>query len=257
VGIGRALLSETIARAKTELEVAERPDAKDSDIDTAAKSVEALNQAIRARTSLEKQDKGYAAHADRSRSQLMRFQEALEIAKQARVLRQKTVDALATGASAADSAAAAQDLRTQKGDYEKAVAQFKTCADEGTSMVKTNHALEKVAVIMEGHPSTVKDVIAVCAERSESTAKILDQVKTRIRFEEGPKRAFETGKVLLAQTKKTEAASQFGECYVEGMIVQNQHPELKDTEFEVAGTRMTLADLIQECVKQKKLIERR
>jgi hypothetical protein len=254
---GRTLLSETITRAKKELEAAQRPDAKDPDIDSAAQSVEALNQAIKARTSLEKQDKGYAAQADRSRDQLMRLGEALELARQARDLRRKTVETLAMGASAVESAAAAQDLRTQKDYYEKALAQFRACADEGASLIKTNGALERVAVVMEGRPTTPKDVIGVCAQRTEVTAKILDQLKGRIRFEEGAKRAFERGKALVAQTKKSEAASQFGECFVEGMIVQNQHPELKDSVFEVAGMRMTLAALIQECARQKKLIERK
>jgi hypothetical protein len=116
-------------------------------------------------------------------------------------------------------------------------------------------SLAKVVVVVKGESHSSREVIATCTERAESTGKLLEHVKGLIRFEEGPKKAFETGKTLLARSKKSDAASQFGECISEGLIIQNQHPELKETAFDVAGGQFTLGALVQECIKQKKAIE--
>ena len=248
----RGQLNELIAGTRAKLEAAKQPTATDPDIEAASQSVEQVNRAIEAKVVLEKQDKGYAAQADRARNELQRLREALEFAKQARTLRRLTVEALAAGASAADSAAAAPDLRTQKEQCEKAIDEFKSCESAGTAMIGENRALAKVAMLVDGQPSTAKEVIAQCVQRAQATEQSLKQVLPLLAFEEGPKRSFETAKVLLAQAKKNEALNQFDECISTGLILQHRNPELKDRKFEVAGASMTLTDLVQQCVKDRK-----
>ncbi|MHB8874125.1 MAG: coiled-coil domain-containing protein [Myxococcaceae bacterium] len=248
---GRTLLTETITGAKARLEAAKQPSATDPDIDSASRSVEAVGKAIEAQASLEEQDKGYAAHAERARVDLERLNEALDFAKQARALRRQTVEALSAGASAALSAAADRDLRSQKGRYEKAVAQFRSCESAGESLVKENRALANIVVLVEGDPSTPKDVTALCAEKAKATEQLLKQVVALIGFEEGPKRGYEAGKGLLANDKKSEALTQFYDCISSGKILLHRNPELKDRQFQVAGASMTLHEVIQLCLKHR------
>jgi hypothetical protein len=252
VGEARTALNEAFTVAKSKVEAAKQPEATDPDVAAASQSINGVNRALEAHASLEKQDKGYAAHAAKAREQLDRLQEAGDFAKQARALRRRTVEALSAGASAADSAEAAQNLRAQKEQYEKAIAHFRSCEEAGASMIEENRALAGAVMLVDGRPSTAKDVIALCNQRLQATEQSMKQVVALIRFEEGPKRSFETGKVLLAQAKKSEALSQFDECIATGMILQNRNPELKDRKFEVEGTSMTLSDVLQQCVTQRK-----
>ena len=248
----RTLVNEAIAAAKARLEGAKRPDATDSDIAAATQSLRSVSQAIESRASIEQQDKGYAVHAANAREQLDRLQEGVEFAKQARVLRRRTVEALDLGVTAVNSAGAAQELRAQRAQYEKAIAQFRSCQGEGESMIEQNRALANVTMLLDGAPTSAKDVIALCAKRTAETDQSLKQVVALIRFDEGPKRSFETGQVLLAQAKKSEALSQFDECVASGLILQNRNPELKDRKFEVAGASMTLGDVLQQCISARK-----
>jgi hypothetical protein len=255
-GDARAQLNEAISGAKSKVEAAKKPEATDADLEAAAQSVDAVIQAMEARAPLEKQDKGYAAHADRARNEYARLVEGLEFAKHARALRRQTAEALAEGASAADAAAALQNLRAQKEHYEKALAQFRAC-ESASSMVQGNRMLASLAVLVDGRPSTAKEVIALCSKRLEPTEQLLNQVVALIRFEEGPKRSFETGKGLLAQNKKSEALGQFDECISSGLILQNRNPQLKDRKFEVAGSTMTLSELTKQCISQSKALRPR
>jgi hypothetical protein len=248
----RTLVSEALAGAKAKLDAAKQPEASDSDIAAASQSLHSVSKAIESRASVEQQDKGYAAQAAKAREQLDRLQEGVDFAKQARALRRRTVEALAVGAAAAEAGAAAGELNAQRERYEKALAQFRSCESSGESMVEENKALGNAPMLLEGQPTTAKEVIALCAKRSAEVDQSLKQVLALIRFEEGPKRSFETGKVLLAQAKKTEALSQFDECIASGLILQNRNPELKDRKFEVAGSSMTLTDVVQQCISYRK-----
>src|SRR5581483_5902683 len=107
-----------------------------------------------------------------------------------------------------DSGASTQDLHARKSQYEKAVAAFKSCETDGSSMIKSNVALAKAVILVDGRPSTPKEVIAQCGQRAEATGKLLDEVVGLIRFDEGPKRDFESAQSLLSHSKKNEAAHQ-------------------------------------------------
>src|SRR5262249_4233729 len=161
---GKSVLSDTVATAKAKIETAKQPEAKDTDVDAAVASVEAIAKTLEGQAGLEKKDKSYAVLADRVRNDtIIRLGDALELAKYSRELRKKTGDALAAGASAADSASALTDLRARKAQYEKALGEFRACQSEGASMVASIPQLGKIVVLADGHPSTPKDVMAMCS----------------------------------------------------------------------------------------------
>jgi hypothetical protein len=251
---GRTQLLEAVANARAKLEAAQQPQARDAEVEAGSKSVEALTQLIEARGELEAKDRTYAANAERAREQLGRFYEALELARQARALRKATGEAFAAAASAADAGAKARELRLQKEHYEKAIARFKSCESEGTSMLKENAALARVAVLVEATPNPVRDVIALCGERMKATEQQLAEVMLTYGFEQGPKRSYELGKTLLAKSKKQEALEQFGECISSGMIHQHRYPEVKDRKFQVAGASLTVEELLDQCRQQRKTL---
>ena len=255
VSAGRALLTETVAGAKAKLEAAKKPESTDADVDAAAKAVAAVAKAIETGTPLEKQDSGYAERAEQARYDLEELTLVLEFAKQARALRRLTLEALAAGAAAADAAGAAKDLRTQKAGYDKAVAQFKSCSSTGEGMVKENSALAKIVVLVDGNPTTPRAVVALCDQKAKATEQLMAQSAALIGFEEGPKKSYEAGKALLAQSKKTEALAQFYDCISSGKVLLYRNPDLKDHAFQVAGTTMTLAEVIQQCLNQRDAIK--
>lgn len=252
--VGRGLLTEAMASVKEKLEAAKQPSATDADVEAAAKAVDSAATYIDSHNDLEQQDRGYSAQADRAREQFGRIQEALELAKAARELRKRTGDALAAGAAAADAAAAAGDLRAQKAQYDKALPLFKACKEDGASQLRTNPALEKVLVLVDGRPTKPNEVITLCGQRADTTAAAIKPLAAMIAFDEGPKRAYEKAKGLLSQGKKADALAQFDECIATGLTVQHRNPELKDRSFEVAGGNMTLSELIKQCSANSKTL---
>ena len=251
---GKTRLSDAIADGRAKLEVAKTPEATDAEVDAAAKSVEALMQAIEMSAALEKQDKSYATSAERARGELLRLTEAVEAAKAARSLRKETGEALAAGVGAVEAAGSAGALRKKKELYDKALLQFRGCAKDGPERLRENPALAKVVVLVNGNPSTAKDVAEMCEEQTKATEQLSLHVMAMIAFDEGPKRAFETAKGLLAKNKKTEALPQFDECVSTGLYAQYKFPELKEGKFEVAGGSMTMAELVGQCVSNRKAI---
>jgi len=256
-GDAREKLDEVVSAARSKLEAAKQPQATDAAIQDAAQAVQSVEQTLTAGASLEEQDRGYAARAAKAREELLALQDELAFARQAHALRQRLLGALSAGEAASRSAATERDLRAQKALYEKAAAQFGSCESSGADALQESPALAGTAIVVGGRQSSPKDVIGMCAERSKATKLLLGKVEGLISFEEGPKRAFELGKSLLSKGKKPEALQQFLECVGSGRILQNQNPELKDLQFEVAGGKMTLAQLVEQCTKHRDALQPR
>jgi len=250
-GGARASLNQLMTDGKSKLEAAARPEATDADLDAASKSVEALTKALEANAPLERQDVGYASTAERGRNELVRQMEALELAKQAGGARKATGNVLAAGEQAARAAGEAKDLRTQKKHYDAAMSQFKSCESDGTSLLRGNPALEKVIAVVEGHPMSIKDVVAQCADRAKAIEQPSRQVSSMVAFEDGPKKAFENAKALMARNARNEAIPQLEDCIVSAARVQSDYRELKEHKFAVAGTNLTLAEMIKTCAAQR------
>ena len=248
------LFRSCIAEARAKLETSKRPQSTDAELKAATQSVEAVNEAIETRAALEKKDKGYAAQADRARNELGKLAGDLEFARQANALRHATVDALAAGTAAARSAAEPGKLRSQKEHYEKALARFRSCESEGTSQLADNAALASAPILLEGQPSTPKEVIARCRERAQESDERYKQVALLVQFDEGPKRAYEAARKLVTEKKKPQAITQFEECISSGLILQNRSPEMKERKFQVAGASMTLAEVTGQCISQRKAL---
>ena len=251
----RAQLTERVTAAKEKVAAVKAISSTDADIETASKSVDALMQAIEARGELERQDAGYAASAERGRTELLRLVEALELAKQERALRRMTGEALDSANAAATAAAASADLRKRKELYANALEKLKACQDDGATMLKENARLASVDVLAGGQPAKPKDVMAQCAQRAAALQEPQKQVDVRLRFDEGPKRAYESAKALLAKSRKNEALEQLNECIVAGRVLENRYPDFKDHKFDVGGSSMSVIEVIQACVKERKPLQ--
>ena len=251
VSVARAKLTELTNDGRAKLEAAKRPESTEADLEAASKSVEALIQALDGYAALERQDAGFAGAAERARNELVRQSEALELARQAGGARRQTGTPLAAGEQAARAAAEAKDLRTQKKHYETAMSQFKSCEEDGTRLLKGNQALEKVVASVEGRLIPIKDVVAQCAEKVKTTEPPFRQVSFLVAFEDGPKKAYENAKSLLARSARDEAIPQLNECIVTASRVQSDFRELKEHKFAVTGGSFTLAELIKTCAAQR------
>jgi hypothetical protein len=251
----RSQLSERITAAKEKLEAVKAVSSTDADIEAASKSVDALMQAMEARAELEGQDAGYAASAERARNELVRLVEALEFARQVRALRRMTGEALATASAASEAAASSADLRKRKALYAGAMEKLKACQDDGARMLKENARLATADVLVGGQPARPQEVMAQCAQKAEALQGPLKQVDVRLRFDEGPKKAYESAKALLAKSRKSEALDQLNECIAVGRILENQYPDFKDHKFEAGGANMSVIELIQACVKERKPLQ--
>jgi hypothetical protein len=251
----RAALNESIASLKTKIDVAKTPEAKDSDVDAAQQNLDAINKMLETNAPLEKQNGTYAAAAEKARNQGFVLVDLLDFAKQARELRKKTGEALMAGSTGADSAASVTDLRKRKGQYEKALGEFRACQTEGPPLLAANPQLAKIPVLVSGASSTPREVIATCTQRLEATEQLMKDVLPLIKFEDGPKKSYELAKGFLDKSKKTEALAQLNECIATGAILKNDNPELADKPFTVAGGTMTLGEVIKACVAQKKTLQ--
>jgi hypothetical protein len=248
---GRAALIEKTEAAKVRLEAAKQPDSTDQHLADASKAIEALNALVESQTAMEQQDGKYAAQANKARDDYFKLIEALERARQVREVRKKTVEYFSAGTAAVSSVSNA-DLRTQKVAYEKAIVQFKSCTSEGGTMVKEFPMLSNAALLLDGRPSTPKEVLGLCNQQQTATEKLLKEVVPFLAFEEGPKKAYEAAKKFAGSGKKSEALAQFDECIATGVILSQRSPELKERSFNVAGTDITLSALVQVCTQQSK-----
>ncbi|ATB39463.1 hypothetical protein CYFUS_004907 [Cystobacter fuscus] len=251
----RVQLSERLATAKEKLEAAKPATATDGDIDAASKVVDELMQMFETRAELERQDAGYASYAERARNEMVKLMEALEFARQARALRKITGEALAAASATSQAAASAADLRKKKDLYANAMDKLKTCQDEGARMVKENAGLAGIDVLIGGVPTRPQDVMAQCAQKAASLQEPQKRVDVQIRFEDGPRKAYDLAKSLLSKGRKNEALDQYNGCIAEGRILENRYPDFKDHKFDVSGTSMSVLELIQVCVKERKPLQ--
>ncbi|MDY7225342.1 hypothetical protein [Hyalangium rubrum] len=251
----RAQLAERLAMTKEKLESAKLISSTDSDVETASKGVDEVMQIFETRAELEQQDAGYAAYAERARAELLKMVEALEFARQARELRKTTGEALAAAGVASESAAASSDLRKRKQLYASALEKLKACQEEGARMVKGNASLATVDVLVGGIPTRPQDVMAQCAQKAETLQEPQKRADVQLRFHDGPKKAYDSAKALLSKGRKSEALAQLNDCVAEGRILENRYPDFKEQKFDVGGTSMSVIELIQACVKERKPLQ--
>lgn len=251
----RAQLTERLATTKEKLETAKRVSATDADVETASKSVDEVMQLFEARAELERQDAGYAAYAERARAEWLKQVEALEFARQARALRRLTGEALAAASTTSEAAVAAADLRKRKELYASALEKLKACQDDGARMVKENASLATVDVLVGGVPTRPQEVMAQCAQQAAALQEPQKRADVQLRFHEGPKKAYDAAKAHLSKGRKSEALAQLNDCIAEGRILENRYPDFKEQKFDVGGTRMSVLELIQVCVKERKPLQ--
>ncbi|WP_164017134.1 hypothetical protein [Pyxidicoccus trucidator] len=251
----RAQLTERLATTKEKLETAKRVSATDGDVETASKSVDEVMQMFEARAELERQDAGYAAYAERARAEWLKLVEALELARQARALRRMTGEALVAASKASEAAAASADLRKRKELYASAMEKLKACQDDGSRMVKENASLATIDVLVGGVPTRPQEVMAQCAQKAEALQEPQKRADVQLRFVEGPRKAYDSAKQLLSKGRKNEALAQFNDCIAEGRILENRYPEFKEQKFDVGGASMSVLELIQVCVKERKPLQ--
>lgn len=254
VNNAKAALTQAVADAKAKLDAAKLPAATDAEVEGAAKAVEQINKLIEGSVALTKQEPGYLAAAERALDQYYRLSEQAQIAQVWRDFRKLTNDSIAAGMAEMDQAAAKSELRAKKAHFDKALAQFKACEADGGKLLRQVPIVAKTPVVLDGAPSTPKDLLAACGTRAQSTEAQLKEVVPLISFDEGPKKAYEAAAGHLAKSQKTEALAQFDECFASGMILQNRAPELKERTFTVAGSGMTLVELIAKCSEKRKAL---
>lgn len=252
----KAKLTEGVATAKARLETTKKPDSTDADVEAASKSVDAIMKFLEARAELEMQDAGYAAAAERVRSELGKLMETMDFAREARLLRRQSGEVLAAAVAATQSAEKSSDVRKSKELYESANAKLKACQDGAGKTIKGNPKLSTVEVLVEGQPTPARDVIALCAQKWEANQQPLNLTTALVRFEDGPKKAWEAAKYLSANSRKAEAEAQLDECIATGRIVENRFPELRERKFDVGGASMSLAELISNCNAQRKALKK-
>lgn len=251
----RVQLTERLAMTKEKLEAAKLVSSTDADVETASKSVDEVMKMFETRAELERQDAGYASYAERARAEWLKLVEGLEFAKQARALRRTTGEALAAASKAAEAAASAADLGKRKDLYASALAQLKSCQDDGARMVKENASLATVDVLVGGTPTRPQEVMAQCAQKAEALQEPQKRADVQLRFNDGPKKAYDAAKQHLSKGRKSEALAQLNDCIAEGRILENRYPDYKEQKFDVGGTRMSVLELIQVCVKERKPLQ--
>jgi hypothetical protein len=251
----RTALTELVAQARAKIEALKQPEAKDADVDAAVAGVDAINKFMEGNAALEKQAYSYGVAAEKVRNAGGQILDNLELAKEMREVRKKTGEALAAGSTDSDAAAAVKDLRKRKIQYERALSALRSCQSEGPPLLAANPPLAKINVLMNGQPSTPREVIAACQAKAEATEQLMKDVAPLIKFEDGPRKAYETAKAQVSKNKG-EALKQFNECIATGIILQHDNPELTDHKFEVASSSMTLGEVVKECVAQKKALSK-
>lgn len=251
----KADLAAALADLKAKIETARTPASTDADLDAVMKAMDSINSQLEAKAQLETQNANYAAAAERGRLELMKRMETAEIARQERDAKKRTIDAFAPALAAADAAAASSDLRVQKSNYEKALAGFKTCKEEGAKILEGTPQFGRLQGMVQNLPSTLKDVVSQCGQRADATAPLIKPLAALIAFEDGPKKAYEAAVALLSKGKKQEALAQFDECTATGVTLGVRNPDMKEKSFTVAGQQMTLSELNKTCsTKSKELL---
>jgi hypothetical protein len=77
----------------------------------------------------------------------------------------------------------------------------------------------------------------------------------QLRFQEGPRKAYDSAKSLLSKGRKNEALAQLNDCIAEGRILENRYPDFKEQKFDIGGTSISVLEQIQVCVKERKPLQ--
>lgn len=248
----KATLQAALADTTTKIETALAPPGTDSDLDTATKAFEELTKMIDGQVNLERSDQSYAAAADRARNQTFKLLDKLQLAQMARELRRGTGEALAAGDAEAKKAEGMSDLRAKKKALDGAASQYRSCERDGRIILSRYQQAKletKVQVLMDGQPAPPKDVVAACTSRAEKAEAGAKETVPLLAFNDGPRKAYESFKAARA---KDEQLKQLNECVTTGVILGNRSPELKERKLDVAGTSLTLAELIAQCQSERK-----
>lgn len=251
VAAAREKLRVLAALAKEKIDAVKQPSATDADLATAQSAVDTIQKTLENNVELEQKDYGLSLQSEKMRTeQLPRLMELLEVGRQLRDLRKRTGDSLTAGEKEVAAAEGTSDLRAQRTHYEKALAAFTTCKDE-TKRVLGSPPIEGTVVLVDGRPSTAKDVVVKCAERVDAVTVTIKPIAGLIAFEEGPRKSYEAAKKLMAQGKKVEAVAEYDECTASAMILQHRNPTMTQS-FQFGETSMTLAELIKKCAGEAK-----
>ncbi|MFP2905378.1 hypothetical protein ACLESD_10040, partial [Pyxidicoccus sp. 3LFB2] len=156
---------------------------------------------------------------------------------------------------AAEAAAAASDLRKRQELYASALAKLRACQDDGARMVKENASLASIEVLVGGSPTRPQEAMAQCAQQTEALKEPQRRADLQLGFHEGPKKAYDSAKALISKGRKNEALPQLNNCIADGRILENRYPDLKEQKFETGSARMSLLELIQACVKERKALQ--
>jgi hypothetical protein len=253
----KAELQQAVTDTSAKIEAAFAPGGTDADLDTATKAFEELGKKIDGQQALERTDASYAAAADRARGQTFKLLDKLQLTQMARELRRGTGDALADGDKAEKAAEATTDLKAKKKAHDQAASQYRSCEKDGRVILSRYQQAKlesKVKVLLDGQPANPNDVVAACAKRAEAAEAAAKETVPLIAFDDGPKKAYEAAKGFMSKGNKADALKQYNECVTTGVILGNRSPELKEKKLAVAGTSLTLAEVIAQCQADRKTI---
>lgn len=251
----KAQMIELIAISRGSIEAAKAVAATDAELDAAIKSVEQVGKMLDERGPLERQDYAYGVYAERARNDLMRLMEGLDQASRLRTTRRTTGDALSAANRELSEAGAIDDARKKKGLYESASLKLKSCKEEGAKLLEDDSKLANIDVLVGGQASKPGEVIAACGKSLAEIPEQLKQTVAQIRYEDGPKRAFEAGTALLNKGKREEARIQFDDCIATAAIEGHRYPELKERPRAAGGLSLTLVELSQKCDAQRRALK--
>ncbi len=250
----RAELRAQLDDVKVKLEAARAPASTDADLEAATKAIDEANRFLEGKAQLEQQAGSYASAAEKGRFELMKRFETLALAQEERTVRKNTIDQLNVGMAAAAGADGEQNLKKQKAGYDKALAAFKSCRDEGTRLVEQSAQAAKLPVVLTGLPSTVRQAVAECSSRYDKVAPLLPPLVALVFVEDKPKRAWDAANALLAKGKKAEALNEFVNCAADSVTAGVRYPDLKERTFAIGREQLTLSELSKRCsAKEREL----
>ncbi len=254
--VAKDQLAAAIAEVRARNEVLARPEATDADLEAADKSVQGLQRFLESHAELEGKDASYASRSANGATELVRQSELLEARRVAHQLRKAIGEAVKTANASVEAASTSKDLRKQKASYAKAVAAYRQCAEESGGELKRDEKLAKVEVPVGGELRTAGELVAHCGERLKEVEKSLQEVSGLVAFDDGPKKFYETAKELMGRSKRPEAITQLNECIVAARRAQFDYPQIRERKFVVAGSQVTVVELIRICIKERDALEK-
>ena len=246
VNRGQGGVEQLLSQATAAVGAALQRGATSADVAKAVSSVKSVRSALAKESGLEKRDKKYRDFASTARTTLTDLEAQAEQAKHLIAFRSGPIAAMSDGISASGAAAQKSDLGARRDQYKKAIGKFQACRKASANMIGDHPKIAKAVVFIENQQTPAKDIIKMCADQEASAKKKLSAVQAILTFHSGPAKSYETGKRLLG-SDKGQALKSFERCLSSGKILLYKHPELKEKKLSVAGTMMTLPELIDAC----------